>query len=537
MKLNQIKFPFLIVTLAFGIAIGILIDNLFSGDNLREGITKFNDVLTYTEKYYVEKVDTQKLVEAAINGMLGKLDPHSVYIPPQQMESVEESFRGDFEGIGIEFQVVNDTLTVVSPITGGPSEQLGIMSGDRIIKIDDKPVIGITNEEVRNQLRGKAGTKVTVTILRVGMSDELNYTITRDKIPIYSVDTKLMLDDKTGYVSVSRFADKTYDELVTALNYLKDKGMKQCIVDLRGNPGGYLNQAFKIADLFIPGKDKIVYTKGRRSEFDEEYFASEPSPYETIPLVILVNKGSASASEIVAGAVQDWDRGLIVGETTFGKGLVQRQFTLPDNSAIRLTISEYFTPSGRLIQRDYKDLKDKAEYYSEAGADNEPEGDNLRHSAEKDSTHPIYKTSKGRTVFGGGGITPDYIVKSADYSEYTVKLLRNNVFYLFARNYLDTNEKNMEQKFGDDLKKFLNGFTFSAEDVKKFIQFAENKDVKFIDSEFQKDRSFILARLKAQIARNYWKNEGWYSALIPVDTQVEKALTLFGEAKDLANLK
>jgi len=537
MKLKVMKFPFIIFILAIGIAIGVLIDKVFSGDNLRESITKFNDVLTYTEKYYVEEVDTQKLVEAAINGMLSKLDPHSVYIPAQLMESVEESFRGDFEGIGIEFQVVNDTLTVVSPITGGPSEQLGIMSGDRIIKIDGKQVIGISNDKVRKKLRGKAGTKVTVSILRVGIKGELNYEITRDKIPIFSVDTRLMLDDKTGYVSVSRFADKTYDELVDALNELKNQGMKQCILDLRGNPGGYLNQAFKIADLFIPGKNKIVYTKGRRSEFNEEYFASEPSPYENIPLVILVNKGSASASEIVAGAIQDWDRGLIVGETTFGKGLVQKQFTLPDNSSVRLTISEYFTPSGRLIQRDYKDKKDKEEYYSDAGSEKETEGENLYHSAEKDSTHPLYKTSKGRTVYGGGGITPDYIVKSEDLTEYTVKLLRNNVFYLFALSYIDSNGREINSMYGKNLKMFRNEFLFSENEIKKFIDFASQKDVKFAENDFQKDKDFILARLKAQIARNYWKNEGWYSVLISVDNQVEKALTLFGEARNLANLK
>lgn len=531
------KFPFIIFVLAIGIAIGVLIDNLISGDNLRDSITKFNDVLTYTEKYYVEEVDTQKLVEAAINGMLNKLDPHSVYIPAQQMANVEESFRGDFEGIGIEFQVVNDTLTVVSPISGGPSEQLGIMAGDRIIKIDGKPVIGISNEEVRKKLRGKAGTKVSVSILRVGINNELNYEITRDKIPIYSVDTRLMLDDKTGYVSVSRFADNTYDELVDALKDLNKQGMKQCILDLRGNPGGYLNQAFKIADLFIPGKDKIVYTKGRRSEFNEEYYASEPSPFERIPLIILVNRGSASASEIVAGAVQDWDRGLIVGETTFGKGLVQRQFTLPDNSSVRLTISEYFTPSGRLIQRDYKDKSNRAEYYSDAGLENETEGENLYHSAEKDSTRPVYKTSKGRTVFGGGGITPDYIVKSGDLTEYTVKLLRNNIFYLFALSYIDQNAKQLNLNFSSGLMKFKKDFEFSDGDVKRFIEFASKKDAQFVESDFQKDKEFILARLKAQIARNYWKNEGWYSVLMSVDNQVEKALTLFGEAKDIANLK
>lgn len=537
MKLTEIKFPFIIVVLAIGIVIGVLIDQVFSGDNLRSSITKFNDVLTYTEKYYVEEVDTEKLVEAAINGMLNKLDPHSVYIPAKQMETVEESFRGDFEGIGIEYQVVNDTLTVVSPITGGPSEMLGIIAGDRIVKIDGKQIIGITNDEVKNKLRGKAGTKVTIAILRAGIKGELIYEITRDKIPIYSVDTRLMLDDKTGYVSVSRFADKTYDELVDAMNELRNQGMKQCVLDLRGNPGGYLNQAFKIADLFIPGKNKIVYTKGRRSEFDEEYFAAEPSPYEKIPLIILVNKGSASASEIVSGAVQDWDRGLIVGETTFGKGLVQRQFDLPDNSSVRLTISEYFTPSGRLIQRDYKNKKDKTEYYTDAGSDIETEGENINHTAEKDSTHPVFKTSKGRTVFGGGGITPDYIVKSEDLTEYTARLLQNNIFYLYALSYIDANGKEIVNKFGKNLKIFRDDFSFSEIDITRFIDFAVQKNVKYVADDFQKDREYILARLKAQVARNYWKNEGWYSVLIPIDNQVEKALSLFVEAGDLANLK
>ncbi|MGQ9643604.1 MAG: S41 family peptidase, partial [Ignavibacterium sp.] len=325
---NWTKFPFLFLVLTIGALIGIQLDKVFSGDNLRDSIRKFNDVLTYTEKYYIEEVDTQKLVEAALNGMFNQLDPHSVYIPAKEFTAVEESFRGDFEGIGIEFQIVNDTLTVVSPITGGPSEQLGILPGDRIIKIDGKSVVGITNDEVRQKLRGKAGTKVNVTIVRPGASKQLEYTIVRDKIPIYSVDAHFMIDDKTGYVSVSRFSETTFDELTNALKDLNAKGMKQLLLDLRGNPGGYLNQAVQIADLFIDDKKKIVYTVGRRSEFNEEYFASETFPYEKIPLVVLINRGSASASEIVSGAVQDWDRGLVVGETSFGKGLVQRQFQL-----------------------------------------------------------------------------------------------------------------------------------------------------------------------------------------------------------------
>jgi carboxyl-terminal processing protease len=534
---GKIKFPFAVVILTLGIVLGIQIEKVFSGDNLRESIIKFNDVLTLTEKYYIEEVDTQMLVEAAINGMLNKLDPHSVYIPAKHIESVEENFRGDFEGIGIEFQVVNDTITVVSPISGGPSEALGIQSGDRIIKIDGKDAIGFTNEQVREKLRGKKGTKVNVTIVRIGIKEPIEYEITRDKIPIYSVDAHFMMDNETGFISVSRFSETTYDELVKALDDLKKEGMSQLILDLRGNPGGYLNQAFQIADLFIDGNKKIVYTKGRRTEFNEEYFASKSSQYEKIPLIILVNQGSASASEIVSGAVQDWDRGLIVGETTFGKGLVQRQFSLPDNSAIRLTISEYYTPSGRLIQRDYKSKENKDEYYSELSEREEHEGNNIEHTAEIDSTKPVYKTSGGRLVYGGGGITPDYIIKSGDITNYTTNLLRNNIFYQFVLSYLDQNSSKIQNQVGDDLNKFRNEFEITEKELKNFIDFAGDHNVKFIKEEFETDKEYIAARIKAQVARNFWKNEGWFSVLLNIDNQVSKAVTLFTEAKDLAHLK
>ncbi len=537
MNNRKIKIPYLFIILTLGIVLGIQIEKVFSGDSLRESILKFNDVLTYTEKYYVEDVDSQQLVEEAIKGMLNKLDPHSVYIAAKEMQSVEESFRGDFEGVGIEFQIVNDTLTVVSPISGGPSEALGIMPGDRIIEISGKSVIGITNDEVRKQLRGKAGSVVPVSIVRTGVKGKLNYDITRDKIPIYSVDTHFMINDRIGYVSVSRFAETTYDELVDALGDLKSMGMQQLILDLRGNPGGYLNQAVSIADLFIDGKKKIVYTEGRRSEFNEEYFASKPSVFEKIPIIVLVNRGSASASEIVSGAVQDWDRGLIVGETTFGKGLVQRQFMLPDNSAIRLTISKYFTPSGRLIQRDYKEFKDKEDYYSDIIDRKETEGDNINHISEKDSSRKVFKTGGGRIVYGGGGITPDYIVKSGNLTEYSTDLLKKNIFYQFILSYLDAHGKEIKNKYGGNLEKFRNNFTFSKEEIDKFIIYAETKDVKPNEKEFNSDKDYIEARLKAQIARSFWKNEGWYSVLLSIDDQVIKAETLFDEAKSLSQLK
>jgi carboxyl-terminal processing protease len=347
-----------------------------------------------------------------------------------------------------------------------------------------------------------------------------------------------MLDKSTGYVSVSRFSETTYDELVESLIDLNKNGMQQLILDLRGNPGGYLNQAVKISDLFISGKKKIVYTEGRRKEFDEEYFASEPSKFENIPVIVLINRGSASASEIVSGAIQDWDRGLIVGETSFGKGLVQRQFDLPDNSALRLTISQYFTPSGRLIQRDYKNKKNKEEYYSDAmEGDGETEGDNLNHTAEQDSGKPEYKTGKGRIVYGGGGITPDYIVKQGTITPYTQNLLRKNVFYTYVLSYLDKNGTSLKNNYQSNLPNFKNDYKISDEMLSKFIDYATSKEVVFNEEEYRKDKDYIIYRIKAQIARNYWKNEGWYSVLLQTDEQLNKAMTLFIEAKELAKLK
>lgn len=534
MDMNRFKTPLIaVVVLTIGIILGIEIQKVVSSDNLRENLRKFNEVLSFTDKYYVEDVDSQKLIDAAITGMLDSLDPHSVYIPAKQMENVEEQFRGNFEGIGIEFQVVNDTLTVVSPITGGPSEALGIMAGDRIIKIDNQSCIGITTEQVRNKLRGAAGSKVTVSIFRPGVKGINDYVIVRDKIPIYSVDAHFMYDDKTGYISLSRFSETSTQEILKALEELQNKGMKRLIFDLRNDPGGYLNQAFQIADLFIDNNKMIVYTKGRRSEFNEEYHASKAYPYEKLPLVILVNSGSASASEIVAGAVQDWDRGLIVGETTFGKGLVQRQFILPDNSAVRLTISRYYTPSGRLIQRDYKDKKD---YFLNVHSKNVNDGLNIEHKAEKDSSKPVFKTNGGRIVYGGGGITPDYIVSSEKLQPYSVALRRANLFYLYVLKYMDRSGSQIVRKYSKDFMSFKKNFNFSDKDLNDFVKFASDKKVPFVKDEFNKDKEYLRIQLKAYIARDIWKNDGWYQTLLEADSQFKKALQEFSEAEKLAKL-
>lgn len=527
--MKKMRIPWLLVYLVLGVLLGIQIQKVFSNDDLRENLRKFNDVLTYTNKYYIEEVDSHKLVESAIQGMLKSLDPHTVYIPPKRQKSSEEAFRGDFEGIGVEFQIVNDTITVVSPISGGPSEELGIMGGDRIVKINGESSIGFSNSDVREKLRGKKGTEVDVTIFRPSINKTFDFTIVRDKIPIYSVEADFMINDEIGYISISRFGERTTYEVINALNNLKNNGMKKLILDLRNNPGGLLSQAFQITDLFIDGEKMIVYTKGRRESFNEKFYAKKDYPYENIPLVVLVNRGSASASEIVSGAVQDWDRGLVVGETTFGKGLVQRPFILNDNSAVRITISKYYTPSGRAIQRDYSNKKD---YYSSIYHRNEEEGKNKDHVIESDSTRPVFYTESGRKVFGGGGITPDYIVNMDKLTDYSVNLRRKNVYYPFIRKYLDHNK--IENQYTNYLD-FKNNFNFDKNLTTQFIEYAKEKGVEFIEEDFKKDKKYILARLKAHIARNYWKNDGWYSVLLDFDDQFIKATGLFPEAEKITS--
>ena len=400
----------LIVTSAF---LGSRIERAFSQDNnIGEQLTKYSDVLGLVQKYYVEKPVLSELNDAAIIGLLGKLDPHSVYMPPRNVKESAEQFQGKFEGIGVQFMLgKNDTVLVDAVIPGGPSEMVGIFAGDKIIAIDGKRNQGFNEDSVRNHLRGPKGTKVTVSIVRSGMPQPVDFTITRDVIPIYSVNASFMLDNETGYLSIGRFAETTHDEMLKALSELDAKGMKQLVLDLRSNPGGLLEQAVEIADEFLGGTKTIVSTKGRISMFDDVDVSHPGDKYERTPLVVLIDQGSASASEIVSGALQDLDRALVVGQTSFGKGLVQRQFPLGDGSAVRLTISRYFTPIGRSIQKPYEGGKYKK---GEVDQISELEEDNFDHSqdAAKDTTKPKYTTAMGRTIYGGGGITPDFFVKS-----------------------------------------------------------------------------------------------------------------------------
>lgn len=521
--------------------LGISVDTVLSGDNIFEQLNKYKDVLSLAEKYYVDAIDSKKLTEAAINGMLAQLDPHSTYLPPRETKIETERFQGSYQGVGLQIVSLNDTITVTEPIGGGPAARLGILSNDRIVKINDTSAIKYTTAEASQRLRGPKGTKVTVSILRPGIPELLVYEITRDNIALNSVDVAILLTDEIGYISVNRFSATTHTEMAAALKKLTTEGMKRLVLDLRGNPGGYLSEAVQMADLFLAGSESeqnprtIVYTKARRAELEERHAAVSGSEFERVPVIVLVNNSSASASEIVAGAIQDWDRGLIIGETSFGKGLVQRQWDFPDGSAMRLTIARYYTPSGRLIQRPY-DGKDRREYAEEAFERNESEGANLEHSKEGDTLKPRYHTEGGRIVYGGGGITPDYIIKPIEMAEATKNLLRRDVFYPFVTSYMDVHGAELRSKFGADIRGFDKSFEIPQSMIDEFKAFILKRQLTPDNEAFKKDAAYISARLKATMARTIWGDTGWFTVMAHVDTQLQKALTLFPEAQKIAGL-
>jgi len=515
---------------SIGVLVGMKVNTAASGDDVFDNVKKFNEALTLVQKNYVDDVSTDKLTEAAIKGMLAQLDPHSTYITQDQLKRINEDFQGSFDGIGVEFDIVNDTITIITPISGGPSEALGILAGDKIVKIDGVNAIGMTREDVPKKLRGPKGTKVVVSISRGGSPNLIDFEITRDKIPLYSVDASFMINDEVGYARVTRFSATTYDELNKSLAEMKKQGMKKLVLDLRNNPGGYLDQAFKISSMFIERGKKIVYTKSRIPAYNDEY-VSEGGEYTKMPLIVLVNDGSASASEIVSGAIQDWDRGLIVGENTFGKGLVQRQYDLSDGSAMRVTTSRYYTPSGRLIQKPYEGGEYKKMLL------NQDEGDNLYHNNDtKDTSRPEFKTMGGRTVFGGGGVTPDFIVKLDTLTDYSVQLRRVNLFLEYANAYFDQNRENIKSSYSDYIK-FRDNFEITPNMLEDFKTLAASKNITFNDEQYSRDLDFIKTSIKSILARDLWGNNGSMAVWLATDRQFEKAMTLFPEAEKLAQLR
>ncbi|MCH8902333.1 MAG: PDZ domain-containing protein [Bacteroidetes bacterium] len=496
-----------------------------------ESRLKVNQVLEYIDKKYVDSVNKTVLIKSAIQGILKNLDPHSVYISPTNLQQASEFLQGNFEGIGIRFFIVNDTIMVVSPIAGGPSAALGILPGDKIIEIESENVagIGISEQDVVNMLRGEKGSAVNISILRANTRAILAFDIIRDKIPLYSVDVSYMVDENIGYIKISHFSRTTNTEFTKAINILKSQGLQKMILDLRGNPGGFLNAAIVLADEFINEGKLLLYTEGRRQE-KEEYRASKGGKFEQGDLVILIDRGSASASEIVAGAIQDWDRGVIIGRRSFGKGLVQEQHQFEDGSAIRLTIARYYTPIGRCIQKPYDNGFE--DYYFESyerfssgelgSADSIEFADSLK-----------FITPAGKVVYGGGGIMPDIFVPldTSRNSVYLNKLMRKGLVMQFAYDHVSNHKTDFNSY--KNVAEFIEHYDAGKELVPRLIKYAEQKDVPFNQADFDKSEEQIEILLCSYVAQQLWRNEGFYQVRNQLDEVFQKALEVLNSEESV----
>lgn len=520
MKYNKAYLPLIIsIGLAAGILIGFYMPhpNTSIYSSFPPSNDKINRILDIIESDYVDTINRDKLIEQVIPIMLEKLDPHSVYIPARDLARANEPLQGNFEGIGVSFNMVTDTVLIMSTISGGPSEKIGILAGDKIICIGDSVVAGkkIPDQDIIKMLKGPRGSKVTVKVERKGTKDLIPFTITRDKIPLFSVDVAYMMSEETGYIKISTFALTTYDEFLNGLRDLKKQGMKKLILDLRANSGGVMEAATMIADQFLPDDKLIVFTKGK-SKPREDIKATSEGEFETGDLVILIDEWSASASEILAGAIQDNDRGTIIGRRSFGKGLVQEPVMFRDGSGLRLTIARYYTPTGRSIQKPYdqgvekyyEDLEDRFTNGEFEQADSIHFGDSLK-----------YVTPGGKTVYGGGGIMPDVFVPldTTGISRYFIQIRNTGLLYRYAIKYTEDNrEKLMKYKDVKTLDQFLSNQGL----MEKFINYAAANGVARNAAGIKISYDIIYTQLKAYIARNIIDNAGFY----PIWQDIDKTL-------------
>lgn len=490
-----------------------------------ETTQKMAALLFYIENYYVDSTDVPKLVEDAIVSMLKSLDPHSAYISKDEIDEANEPLEGNFEGIGVTFQLYRDTILVIAPVPGGPSDKLGILAGDKIIRIDGEDAFGkdINNRFVMDRLRGKKGTTVDVSIYRKGSQDLMDYTIVRDKIPLNSIDAAFLIEDDIGYIKLNRFSKTTIEEFKESITELNTNGMSSLILDLRGNSGGFLGTAVELADEFIkPGK-LIVYTEGLNNP-RQDFKSTRKGSFEEGKLIIMINEGSASASEIVAGAVQDWDRGIVLGRRSFGKGLVQRPFQLPDGSVVRLTSATYHTPTGRSIQRPYEDGTES--YYRDL-RDRFRNGELVHADSIKFPDSLKYFTPGNRVVYGGGGIMPDMFVPwdSTQLTNYYSNLVRKGVFNSFTLDYVNDNRNRLRRNYRD-FEKFKTDFVIDDNMIDDFLARAEKEEVEFVEEEFDKSKEYIRFQIKALIARNIWQMSNYFEIVAEVDDALQQAVQL-----------
>ena len=531
-----------ILALSGGVVLGMQADSILL-DDTRDALKKLEHAFLIINGKYVEELDSAELAEHALEGMLEELDPHSVYIDAESMRRVEEDFSGSFEGIGISYEFVEgvagkDTVTVLSVIPGGPSEGVGLLSGDRIVEVDGQSSVGFESIDVQRTLKGPRGTKVDLVVIRPGYSTPIGFTITRDRIPLYSVDVAYMADPHTGFIKVSRFARTTYGEFMQAMQDLKERGMERLVLDLRGNAGGYMDMAVKMADEFLMDEVLIVSQKGRTRDMNRDFMGTSGGSFEREPVIVLVDAASASASEIVAGALQDHDRALIVGQQTFGKGLVQQQYELPDGSALRVTISHFYTPSGRLIQTPYANGNREAYRQEKQRLHAETALLSLEEIIERAPDSLRYTTAGGRTVIGGGGIFPDYIVVPDTASLFLREVFRRNLANVFARNWYARDNESLHVKWGDRKPAFFNEFDVDDAAFEQFLEFAAAQGIAlgedgFSAADVAADRPFLEARIKARLAVRLFDLDAYYPIMHSQDRTYQEAIGLWDRAEQL----
>lgn len=494
---------------------------------------------------YVDSVDENRLVEEAIIRMLAELDPHSTYNNAEEVKKMNEPLHGNFDGIGVQFNMVEDTLFVIQPVSNGPSEKAGILAGDRIVAVNDTAIAGVkmSTEEIMSRLRGPKGTQVELTIVRRRVAEPLKFTITRDAIPIFSLDASYMIRPKTGYIRINRFSATTAEEFAKALKTLQKQGMNDLILDLQGNGGGYLNAAIDLANEFLNQRDLIVYTEGRTSK-RTEFFARGNGNFKKGRLVVLVDEYSASASEIVSGAIQDWDRGVVVGRRTFGKGLVQRPIDLPDGSMIRLTVARYYTPAGRSIQKPYFSENDNPTGITGQGAANRENYHrdlinryNRGEMISADSIHfpdsLMYKTRRlERTVYGGGGIMPDYFVPidTTLYTDYHRHLVAKGVVLKTTMKYIDNHRDELLASY-KDFQRYQANFQIGDDIINSMMQLAKEEEVEFNEEQYNTSIPLIKAQLKALIARDLWEMNEYFQVINETNESIIQALELLGNGE------
>ncbi len=517
---------FLFFIAAFLILFGI---NYYKGEQNDKDFSnqnsKLEEVLYYINKNYVDTVNKDQLMEKAIQSMLESLDPHSTYATAEQNKAQQESLDGAFEGVGIQFNIMNDTVMVVNAIAGGPSDKVGIRAGDRIVMVDNQKVasVGITNDKVFKLLRGKKGTKVNLSIVRPSVNSILSYSIVRDVIETYSIDISYLIDKETGYIKINQFGGTTVDEFTKALVTLKKGGMKRLIIDLQGNSGGYLDAAIQISDHFLKKGEMILYTEGENAKTERIYATSEGLFHEG-EVIVLIDEFSASASEIVAGAIQDNDRGTIVGRRSFGKGLVQRMISLSDGSSLRLTIARYHTPSGRCIQRAYEGGVDA--YYDDFLKRYE-DGEMSRADSAKFDPKLQYKTKKGRIVYGGGGIMPDIFVplERNNYSDSYKQLINSSLIIEFCFNYSNNNKANLLKQFGNG-ENYVQKMSISDQILQEYVTFYKQKSGLKNLTLSGIEKAKIKTWLKALIGRNLFQEEAFWPILNKEDKVIQRALQI-----------